>query len=231
MRAADGKGRRVSTARRELPKFHTRTFVARGQERSDARSTRRRRPSASARPRSMPPASSTTTSPTPAWRRAPCSITSASRRSVAYPGCCGMPFLEQAELARVARPGRARCPRNWCKLIDEGYDIVALTASCGLMLKFEWALIVPDNEDVKRVADAMLRHRRICRGHRARRRACRRAEAAAGRRHRASGLSCARPEYGPEGGGDAAADSRHAGGCDRALLRPWRHLRRGQADA
>ena len=40
------------------------------------------------------------------------------------------------------------------KLIDEGYDIVALTASCGLMLKFEWPLIVPDNDDVKRVAEA-----------------------------------------------------------------------------
>ncbi|MEJ0043035.1 MAG: heterodisulfide reductase-related iron-sulfur binding cluster [Rhizomicrobium sp.] len=40
------------------------------------------------------------------------------------------------------------------KLIDEGYDIVALTASCGLMLKFEWPLIVPDNADVKRVAAA-----------------------------------------------------------------------------
>jgi glycerol-3-phosphate dehydrogenase subunit C len=40
------------------------------------------------------------------------------------------------------------------KLIDEGYDIVALTASCGLMLKFEWALVCPDNQDVKRVADA-----------------------------------------------------------------------------
>jgi glycerol-3-phosphate dehydrogenase subunit C len=40
------------------------------------------------------------------------------------------------------------------KLIDEGYDIVALTASCGLMLKFEWPLIVPENEDVQRVAKA-----------------------------------------------------------------------------
>ena len=41
------------------------------------------------------------------------------------------------------------------KLIDEGYDIVAPTASCGLMLKFEWALVVPDDANVKRVADAV----------------------------------------------------------------------------
>src|ERR1700761_4012044 len=71
----------------------------------------------------------------------------------AYPGCCGMPFLEQAELARVAE-NAAKVSKELVKLIDEGYDIVALTASCGLMLKFEWALICPDNADVKRVAEA-----------------------------------------------------------------------------
>ncbi|HWC64407.1 MAG TPA: heterodisulfide reductase-related iron-sulfur binding cluster, partial [Rhizomicrobium sp.] len=71
----------------------------------------------------------------------------------AYPGCCGMPFLEQAELARVAE-NAAKVSRELVKLIDDGYDIVALTASCGLMLKFEWALIAPDNPDVKKVAEA-----------------------------------------------------------------------------
>jgi glycerol-3-phosphate dehydrogenase subunit C len=72
--------------------------------------------------------------------------------TIAYPGCCGMPFLEQAELSRVAE-NAAKVSRELCKLIDQGYDIVALTASCGLMLKFEWALILPDNEDVKRLAE------------------------------------------------------------------------------
>jgi glycerol-3-phosphate dehydrogenase subunit C len=72
---------------------------------------------------------------------------------VAYPGCCGMPFLEQAELERVAK-NAAKVSKALVKLIDEGYDIVTLTASCGLMLKFEWPLIVPDNEDVKRLAAA-----------------------------------------------------------------------------
>jgi glycerol-3-phosphate dehydrogenase subunit C len=70
---------------------------------------------------------------------------------VSYPGCCGMPFLEQAELDRVAH-NAAKVSKELVKLIDQGYDIVALTASCGLMLKFEWALICPDNEDVKKVA-------------------------------------------------------------------------------
>jgi glycerol-3-phosphate dehydrogenase subunit C len=42
----------------------------------------------------------------------------------AYPGCCGMPFLEQAELARVAEQA-AKVSKELVKLIDEGYDIVA----------------------------------------------------------------------------------------------------------
>jgi glycerol-3-phosphate dehydrogenase subunit C len=72
----------------------------------------------------------------------------------AYPGCCGMPFLEQAEMARVAGQA-AKVSKELVKLIDDGYDIVTLTASCGLMLKFEWALIVPDNEDVKRLSKSV----------------------------------------------------------------------------
>lgn len=71
---------------------------------------------------------------------------------VTYPGCCGMPLLEQAELSRVA-DNAAKVSKALCKLIDEGYDIVVLTASCGLMLKFEWALILPDNSDVKRLQE------------------------------------------------------------------------------
>ena len=72
----------------------------------------------------------------------------------AYPGCCGMPFLEQAEMEKVAGQAK-KVSAELVKLIDEGYDIVAPTASCGLMLKFEWALIVPDDANVKRVADAV----------------------------------------------------------------------------
>ena len=73
--------------------------------------------------------------------------------AVAYPGCCGMPFLEQADLARVAE-NAAKVSKDLVKLIDQGFDIVALTASCGLMLKFEWPLIVPENADVQRLAKA-----------------------------------------------------------------------------
>ncbi len=72
---------------------------------------------------------------------------------VVYPGCCGMPFFEQAKLDRVAK-NAAKLSGELVKLIDEGYDIVTLTASCGLMFKFEWPLIVPENADVKRLAAA-----------------------------------------------------------------------------
>src|SRR3546814_1050365 len=34
------------------------------------------------------------------------------------------------------------------------YDIVTLTASCGLMFKFEWPLVLPDNEHVQKLAQA-----------------------------------------------------------------------------
>jgi glycerol-3-phosphate dehydrogenase subunit C len=70
-----------------------------------------------------------------------------------YPECCGMPQLEGGDLADVA--GRAaRVAAHFAPLIAEGYDVVALTASCGLMMKFEWPLILPENEDVKRLAAA-----------------------------------------------------------------------------
>lgn len=72
---------------------------------------------------------------------------------VVYPSCCGMPQLEQGDLAKVAENARkvAGEMRQW---IDDGHDIIALTPSCALMLKFEWPLIVPDDEDVRRLSAA-----------------------------------------------------------------------------
>src|SRR5438105_8789061 len=72
----------------------------------------------------------------------------------AYPGCCGMPFLEQAEMKKVANQA-TKISGELCRLIDAGFEIVTLTASCGLMLKFEWLLIVPDDPNVKRLSEAV----------------------------------------------------------------------------
>ena len=70
-----------------------------------------------------------------------------------YPGCCGMPFLEQADLERVTKQAE-KVSAALLPFIDKGYDIIALTASCGLMFKFEWPLIVQGNETVKKLSAA-----------------------------------------------------------------------------
>lgn len=72
---------------------------------------------------------------------------------VVYPSCCGMPQLEHGDIARVAATASAVAGelRPW---VDEGRQVIALTPSCALMLKFEWPLIVPDDENVKALSAA-----------------------------------------------------------------------------
>jgi len=72
---------------------------------------------------------------------------------LAYPECCGMPKLEAGDLAAVAASAE-RVAAELAPLVDQGWDIVTLTASCGLMLKFEWPLILPENAAVRRLAEA-----------------------------------------------------------------------------
>ncbi|MCK5623972.1 MAG: glycerol-3-phosphate dehydrogenase, partial [Alphaproteobacteria bacterium] len=71
---------------------------------------------------------------------------------VVYPGCCGMPQLEQGDLARVAGNAKnvAAELKTW---IDKGYDVIALVPSCALMLKFEWPLIATGDENVKALSE------------------------------------------------------------------------------
>jgi len=66
---------------------------------------------------------------------------------IAHPECCGMPQLELGDIKDVA--GRAaRIAAFMRPQIEAGYRVVALVPSCALMLKFEWPLILPNNEDV-----------------------------------------------------------------------------------
>jgi len=69
----------------------------------------------------------------------------------AYPGCCGMPFLEQADLSKVVEQAK-KVSKDLLEWVDKGYRVITLTASCGLMLKFEWPLLLPKNEDVKKLS-------------------------------------------------------------------------------
>ena len=71
-----------------------------------------------------------------------------------HPGCCGMPFLEHGDIESVAEQAES-VAAAFAPYIADGYDVVALTASCGLMAKFEWPLIVPESEAVKNLSAAM----------------------------------------------------------------------------
>ena len=69
----------------------------------------------------------------------------------AYPGCCGMPFLEQADLSKVVEQAK-KISKDLLEWVDKGYRVITLTASCGLMLKFEWPLLLPNDENVKKLS-------------------------------------------------------------------------------
>ncbi|MGZ6027736.1 MAG: heterodisulfide reductase-related iron-sulfur binding cluster [Caulobacteraceae bacterium] len=72
---------------------------------------------------------------------------------VVYPVCCGMPQLEAGDIAEVADRAR-KVSAELAGWIADGWDVVALTASCGLMMKFEWPLILPEDEQVKALSTA-----------------------------------------------------------------------------
>ncbi len=70
---------------------------------------------------------------------------------VEYPDCCGMPKFENGDLPAVASAAQ-RISGYFAPLIADGWDVVPLTTSCALMLKFEWPLIEPDNADIALLA-------------------------------------------------------------------------------
>jgi glycerol-3-phosphate dehydrogenase subunit C len=73
--------------------------------------------------------------------------------NIQYPACCGMPQLEHGNISEVAIAAKevAAKMRDY---IDAGNQVIALTPSCALMLKFEWPLIVPDDENVQALSAA-----------------------------------------------------------------------------
>jgi glycerol-3-phosphate dehydrogenase subunit C len=72
---------------------------------------------------------------------------------VVYPGCCGMPQLEQGDIAAVAESAK-QVAGELAAWIEKGYDIIAPVPSCALMMKFEWPLILPEDESVKTLSNA-----------------------------------------------------------------------------
>jgi glycerol-3-phosphate dehydrogenase subunit C len=72
---------------------------------------------------------------------------------VVYPRCCGMPHLERGDVARVAEHA-VTVADALLPYVADGYDVIALVPSCALMLKFEWPLILPQDDRIKTLADA-----------------------------------------------------------------------------
>ncbi|MGD8511529.1 MAG: heterodisulfide reductase-related iron-sulfur binding cluster, partial [Gammaproteobacteria bacterium] len=80
--------------------------------------------------------------------------------------CCGMPKLELGDLQAVEKAKEVNIPAM-ASLVDEGWDIVAPVPSCVLMFKQELPLMFPDDEQVRKVGEAifdpfeylMLRHK------------------------------------------------------------------------
>ena len=86
---------------------------------------------------------------------------------VVYPRCCGMPQLEYGDIARVAEDARKtaadlRGPRwsTWGRPSP-------LIPVVDLMLKFEWPLIEPDDENVQVLIQRYLRLLRVSCRHQA----------------------------------------------------------------
>ena len=66
-----------------------------------------------------------------------------------------MPYLEQADLDQVTKQAQL-VSRELNKYIEKGFKVVTLTASCGLMLKFEWPLLMPNDGIVKKLSQNTL---------------------------------------------------------------------------
>jgi glycerol-3-phosphate dehydrogenase subunit C len=72
---------------------------------------------------------------------------------VEHPQCCGMPKFENGDLPAVAKSAE-EVAAFFAPLIAEGYDVVPLTTSCALMLKFEWPLLMPGNPQIEALSKA-----------------------------------------------------------------------------
>ena len=125
-----------------------------------------------------------------------------------YPKCCGMPQLEAGDLAAVAKDAEA-IAATFAPYIADGYDVITLTASCGLMMKFEWPLILFPR--TSRCARFRALPSDICEYVVALSKAhgpgSTRSLADRRQRHLASCLSRPGAEHGRQVGGDVAADS------------------------
>lgn len=69
---------------------------------------------------------------------------------VEYPGCCGMPQLENGNLEAVASKA-LNVASFFSDHIDSGRYVLGLVPSCSLMLKSEWPLLYPGNDKIEKL--------------------------------------------------------------------------------
>ena len=137
--------------RAELPLYHGRTFVMRAKRHMPARDASA--PAASRK--AVLYATCFVNYNNPSIGEAALGVLAKNgvETAVLYPRCCGMPQLEQGDLGAVAARAQVVAAALG-PYIDRGWDIVALVPSCALMLKFEWPLILPEDEAVAKLSRA-----------------------------------------------------------------------------
>ena len=68
-----------------------------------------------------------------------------------YEGCCGMPQLEGGDIKSVVDKAK-KTSETLSKYVDKGYKVLSIVPSCSLMLKYEWPLIAPENENIRKIS-------------------------------------------------------------------------------
>jgi|TARA_B100000287_G_scaffold281665_1_gene265411 glycerol-3-phosphate dehydrogenase subunit C len=68
-----------------------------------------------------------------------------------YEGCCGMPQLEGGDIKSVADKAKITS-ETLSKYVDKGYKVLSIVPSCSLMLKYEWPLIAPENDNIRKIS-------------------------------------------------------------------------------
>lgn len=74
---------------------------------------------------------------------------------IVYPECCGMPLFESGNVQKVAEKA-LKIAKFFEPYLQNGYQIISLIPSCSLMLKKEWPLLHPEDENIFQLADATL---------------------------------------------------------------------------
>jgi len=190
-----GEGRRIDR-RAELPKFTMRTFVM-SDKREPAASTTRRRVRET---QVALYATCFTNYNQPHTGMAARKLLNhlGVETKVAYPACCGMPFLEQADLKRVAEQAESYRP-VLVPLIEPGLRHRGADGELRVDAEVRMALdLAPDTKASKRLSQSDVRHRRICCRRGEEERAAGRHEADRRRRQRASRVPRPAQNMGPK---------------------------------